>query len=223
MWCLWSAKGGVGCSVTAAALGVVSSRRRDTVVVDLGGDLPLVLGVDEGRRSAGIAEWLAADDPPTDALGRLELPVRDRLSLLPAGQLPLTGRPERCRELVATLAADDRHVIVDVGANRPRLVALFDAEAVSVLVTRCCYLALSRAPVGHPDLVVAIREPGRVLRPADVGRAVGAPVLAVLDHDPSVARVVDAGILPRRLPSSLRRLDQVLAAAPERPTRGLDR
>lgn len=81
MLCLWSAKGGVGCSVVAAAVGLLQSRREPVLLVDLGGDLHCVLGVPAA--GTGIAEWLEADNPPPQALARIEIPVTDGLSLLP--------------------------------------------------------------------------------------------------------------------------------------------
>jgi hypothetical protein len=55
----------------------------------------------------------------------------------------------------------------------------------------------------RPTGVVVVNEPGRVLSPADVERATKAPVAAVVEIDPSVARLVDSGLLTGRLPRSL--------------------
>jgi len=75
----------------------------------------------------------------------------------------------------------------------------------SILVTRACYLAMRRAmraPL-RPTGVVIVREPGRVLSTTDIEQVVGAPVTAVVEVDPAVARAVDAGLLAGRLPRSL--------------------
>ena len=48
-------------------------------------------------------------------------------------------------------------------------------------------------------------EPGRSLTRHDVAAALGAPVVAVVEIDPAVARAVDAGLLASRLPRGLAR------------------
>jgi len=77
----------------------------------------------------------------------------------------------------------------------------------SLLVLRPCYLALRRAvraPL-RPSGVILVSEPGRSLGRADVEDVLGVPVRAVVGVDPAVARAVDAGLLPTRLPRSLER------------------
>ncbi len=139
----------------------------------------------------------------------------ERLSVLPRGAAPTAGDVRRVPELLSRLRADGRTVICDCGN-----LALADAAGVaiatgcdaSLLVTRCCYLALRRVPEAsiRPTGVVVIAEPGRALRPDDVAEVVGAPVVAEVVHDPQLARVVDAGLLVGRLDRSTRR---VLAGA----------
>jgi hypothetical protein len=55
----------------------------------------------------------------------------------------------------------------------------------------------------RPTEVVLVAEPGRALTRHDVGAALGAPVTAVVEVDPGVARAVDAGLLSGRLPRGL--------------------
>ncbi len=86
----WSAKGGSGTTVVAAALAAVHARRNPhgALLVDTGGDLPLALGLPE-LDGPGLTEWLAAGAAvPADALARLEVPVRPGLGLLPRGAGP---------------------------------------------------------------------------------------------------------------------------------------
>jgi MinD-like ATPase involved in chromosome partitioning or flagellar assembly len=233
MLCLWSVKGGAGCSVTSAALALLIAQRQPALLVDLAGDLPAVLGVDPG--DAGIADWSVAPEPPPDALARLELSIAGGLSLLPLGGPPGGGgrsaggaSSQRARLLARLLAAEHRRVVVDVGTGadagagtgssagpwRPVL----EAAERSVLVVRPCYLAVSRAARQvRPDGIIVVREPGRALRSTDIEQAVGAPVLVTVPWDPAVARTVDAGLLARRLPRSLRGLaGAVDGAAPGR-------
>ena len=87
----WSAKGGSGTSVIAAALALRSADfGRETLLVDLDGDQPDVLGVTS--EGPGATDWLAAgDDVPVDALAGLEVPVTSHL--MPGDIFP--GRMDR--------------------------------------------------------------------------------------------------------------------------------
>lgn len=200
-------KGGSGTTVCAAAHALVAGRAGPALLVDLDGDLPRVLGLPE--TGPGIAEWLAAGpDVPADALERLLVPVRDHLRLLPRGRGPLPGDPGRGALLARLLGAAPRQVVVDLGTRPRGLAALVGREADRcVLVTRPCYLALSR--LGEVDLapteVLVVREAGRALRTADVAAATGVPVRTSIRVDPAVARAVDAGLLASRLPRTLGR------------------
>ncbi len=202
----WSAKGGAGTTVVAAALALVHARRSGDGVLaaDLAGDLPAVLGLPDPT-GAGIAGWLrAGDDVPPDALARLEVPAGPGLHLLPRGD----GHLARSRgDVLATLlAADGRTVVADCGTH-PDGAALAVAAGASrsILVTRPCFLALRRSlrlPL-RPSEVVLITEPGRSLTRLDVEDCVGAPVVAEVAVDPAIARAVDAGLLAARLPRPL--------------------
>jgi hypothetical protein len=96
--------------------------------------------------------------------------------------------------------------VVDAGScpTGPALEVVATA-ATSLLVLRPCFLALRRAVTApiRPSGVVLVREPGRALGRRDVEAALGVPVRAELDVDPSVARAVDAGLLVTRLPRAL--------------------
>ena len=109
----WSPKGGVGTSVVAAALALrAAADGAETLLVDLAGDQPAILGIDPGARE-GIGDWLAAgDEVPIDALAALEVPVAERLRLLPRGSL---GSTDRLRVFGALIAAGGRTVVVDAG------------------------------------------------------------------------------------------------------------
>lgn len=203
----WSAKGGVGTTVVATALALLSARRAPAgaVLADLAGDAPAVLGLPEPDGPA-LVGWLAAgDDVPADALGRLEIDVAPGLALLPRGAGPLGHR--RAHVLAAMLGTGRRPAVVDCGTPGRAGAAIAAAADRSVLVTRPCYLALRRALLApiRPTEVVLVREPGRVLGRDDVERVVGAPVVAEIESDPAVARAVDAGLLTGRLPRSLER------------------
>jgi len=210
--CCWSAKGGSGTTVVAAALALeLAERGADVLLVDLAGDLPAVLAVETA--GGGVTDWLAApDELPADALGRLEVRVAGGVALLPlgsSGAAPVPGRASLLREL---LVAADRTVVVDLGTLDPApgalAAGLLDRADTAVLVTRACYLALRRVALGRlrVDDVVLVEEDGRALQVRDVEEVVGAPVRVRIPVDPGVARAVDAGLLARRRPRPLRRL-----------------
>jgi hypothetical protein len=198
---IWTVKGGSGASVVAAGAALAAARRGPTLLVDLCGDQPALLGVDD-HESAGVAEWQRAVDPREDSLRRLGRTVAPSLDLLTSGADALPAG-DSWPAVAPALAGDSRSVVVDAGhlpeGADPR------PEGGSVLVVRACYLALRRlgALRHRPDRVVLIVEPGRALDRRDVERVVGAPVVATLDVDAAVARRVDAGLLLRRPPSNL--------------------
>ncbi len=218
---LWSLKGGVGCSVTAALLAINRSRRRPggCMLVDLGGDQPAILGVADPP-GPGLADWLGAPgNAPPDGLARLAEEVSPGLTLVWRGRerWPLADTP--APDLAAALASHPGAVVVDAGSvvgdsSRATLArGLVARSGRAILVTRACYLELRRAELA-PVLasgVVVLREPRRSLGTADVAEAVGAPVLARIDVDPTVARAVDAGLLLARSPVGLGRALEAVA------------
>ena len=221
MICCWGAKGGAGTSVVAAALALVLARRpAGALLVDLRGDQPALLGVREPS-GPGVADWLVrGGEAPPDALGRLEVSVADGLRLLPRGSWngPVGGMETQLEVLVPLLRAERRAVVVDAGClvapgdgGAPPSVAaaaaFTTAADLSLLVVRPCYLALRRAvAIGvRPGGVVMVGEGWRALQPDDVAHVVGAPVVASIGVEATVARVVDAGLLTARLPRVLER------------------
>lgn len=220
MICCWSAKGGTGTSVVAAALALLLARRpAGALLVDLRGDQPALLGVREPS-GPGVGDWIVrGSDAPPDALGRLEVDVADGLRLLPRGSWDdptADGVDDQVAILGPLLRSERRGVVVDAGcppspgegmppAAAVATRALTAAAVTSLLVTRPCYLALRRAvAVGvRPHGIVLVGEGGRALQPDDVAQVVGAPVVAEVRTDPAVARVVDAGLLVSRMPRVL--------------------
>jgi hypothetical protein len=207
---LWAAKGGAGTTTVAAALAVATPD--DTVLIDLDGDLPAVLGIPEPGGD-GIADWLATT-ASVDTLDSLIVPIDRTTRLLPRGHIHSDRHSRRWRDVVVW-AASHPHVIVDAGTQPPP--ADLHEAGRSVLVTRACYLALRHAVAAddRPDAVILVNEPGRALRAADVERAVGQRVIATVDIDPAVARAIDAGLLAARLPHLLQ--SQLRAALPSAP------
>jgi Mrp family chromosome partitioning ATPase len=208
----WSAKGGAGTTVVAAALALQRARHDPSGVLlaDLAGDVPAVLGLDEPD-SPGLAGWLAAGSAvPADGLARIEVGAAPGLGLLPRGEGP--REPGRAGVLAALLQRSPRTTVVDCGRAQGTAARTVVGRAHhSLLVTRPCYVALRRASrLPHrPTGVVLVNEPGRVLSPADVEEIVGSPVVARVEVDPAVCRMVDAGLLQGRIPRSLHPLQAV--------------
>jgi hypothetical protein len=196
----YAAKGGTGTTVVVATIGL--SAPGPTLLVDLAGDLPAVLGTADPD-GPGVLDWLRSDAAP-ERLRVLERTVTADVTVLHRGAdggVP----PERWQQLAAWLATDARTVVVDAGTGMPP--AALTSAGRTLLATRCCYLALRAATrmAVQPDGVVLIREPGRSLGAPDVAAAIGAPVVATMLLDPAIARSVDAGLLAARIPSAARR------------------
>ena len=214
-----AAKGGSGCTLVAS-LGALRSPG-PVLVVDLAGDVPAMLGVDEPDRP-GVVDWLASG-APGDHLDDLVLDVAPERWVLPATSGPrrpteLPSDPERWEELLGVLErwAHDTGCSVTVDAGTlPLPGALVRGSDHRWLVTRACYLALRRAAraPGSPTGVVLVEEPGRALGWRDVEASLGVPVVAVVGWSPRIARAVDAGLLRcGRLPSDLDRAVAALAS-----------
>jgi hypothetical protein len=209
--CFWSPKGGSGTSVIAAAAALVLARETDARIVDLSGDQPAVLGLAH-EPVPGLLDWMrAGPGAPTDALEHLSLDVAPRLALLPAGVAH--GRPpdpEAGAALAVALDADPRPAACDLGRlDDPAVRAFAEVAGSAIVVVRGCYLGLRRA-VRHPAITdaigaILIDEHGRSLGKPDVEDVLGLPVLATIPARTSIARAVDAGVLPTRLPDSLGR------------------
>ncbi|HEX2192486.1 MAG TPA: hypothetical protein VHH09_04780 [Acidimicrobiales bacterium] len=211
----WSPKGGCGTTVVSAALGLVlAASDGPTLLADLDGDIPAVLGMPEPS-GPGLSHWLhAGPDVPEDALARLEVDVRPGLRLLPSGRPGGVGDddPGRAQALAAALAADPRPVVADCGrAASGAALTVAAGASLSLLVLRPCYLGLRRAvaaPLRASGLVL-VNEEGRSLAGRDIEEALGIPLRARVPYDAAIARAVDAGLLaariPRRLERSLRR------------------
>jgi hypothetical protein len=209
--CFWSPKGGSGTSVIAAASALVLARETDARIIDLSGDQPAVLGLAHDP-APGLFDWMrAGPGAPTDALEHLALDAAPRLVLLPAGDpLGLPAAPEAGAALAVALDVDPRPGVCDLGRlDDPAALAFAEVAGLGIVVLRGCYLGLRRA-VRHPAIAdavgaILIDEHGRSLGAPDVEDVLGIPVLATIPARTAIARAVDAGVLPSRLPDSLGR------------------
>ena len=205
---MWSVKGGSGVSVTSSLAATMLARGRGrALVVDLQGDQPAVLGIDEPS-GPGVRDWLASTDGSESALDRLLIEVGRGLWLLPSGSATTwpAGRPE---QLVAALRRMRCEVVVDAGMLQgPGLVEqpvvtvgrTLAASGRSWLVMRPCYLSIRRAVAARvsADGLIVVVDPGRSIPARDVSRSLRTPVIATINVDPAIARSVDSGQLIRR-------------------------
>jgi MinD superfamily P-loop ATPase len=197
----WAAKGGSGTTVVTATMAIAATA--PTLLIDLAGDVPAVLGIPEPD-GPGVFDWLASD-APLSRIGALELRIDAHTALLPRGEVTSIA-PERWALLATWLRGERRTVVVDAGSNGRPPMAVVGAADHALLVTRPCYLAL-RAAVrtqARRTGIVLIDEPGRALRAGDIEASLGVPVVATVLLDPAIARAVDAGLLLARVPSAFR-------------------
>ena len=206
----WSAKGGSGTTVVAAALALNAASH--SLLIDLDGELPAALGLPEPS-GQGLSDWFASEAPERSVLD-LAVDVSRSTRLVPRGPSAIAKDAERWSALRAYLATSPLDVVVDAGCGAPPA-ALLGEHVRGLLVTRACYLALLRASrLPRPDGIVLVAEHARSLTTADVTRSIGAPVVATVPIDPAIARAVDAGLLAARLPGSmLKSLDALKVAA----------
>ena len=213
----WAAKGGSGTTVVTAALAL--GLRRHSLLVDLDGDLPAVLGLAESDRP-GIDDWLRSS-APADHLGELVVDVDASTSLLTRRRSldeHARGPTDEGRwgEFALWLRRqhdDGIEVFVDGGTATPHDAMVAVADQV-LLVTRPCYLSLRRATRStvRPTGVILIEEPGASIKSRAVERCLGAPVVARVSVDPAIARAVNSGLLAARLPWAIGRELQGVAA-----------
>lgn len=192
-----SPKGGSGTTTVAAAHALASAQEHGrSVLVDLCGDAPAALGMQEPG-SPGINDWLAE----TQAAGPEELlalgAAQGGVLVIHRGSRFVLGAP-RWQALVSAVSAWDFPVTVDAGTHFIPDELRAAADRV-LMVTRQCYLALRRATaLPRPTGIVLVKEEGRVLTPHDVESVLGTSVVATVPVDPAIARAIDAGVLPVR-------------------------
>ncbi|WP_420451743.1 hypothetical protein [Ilumatobacter sp.] len=189
---LWVAKGGSGTTVTTAAAAIAEPS--NALIVDLQGDMTDVLATPWAN--PGLDDWLLHD--PADSLEELLIEVDATTHLLPTrNPIDLDQvKAERVERLAQWMRATDAVVLVDAGTGPPAD-ALIEIADRNLLVTRACYLGLMKGVRAdrQPDGIVLINEPSRSLNSSSVEQSLNAPIVATIDHHPSIARSVDAGLL----------------------------
>ncbi len=191
-------------AVGLAIAAMKNSPSTRTILVDLGGDIPAILGMDEP--SIGLSEWISQpsmhdfDDVLIEAAPGLSVLARGR-ALLPESR---SGAWSRAILELSSRCAQGSMIVVDAGREpiahdwKPHVTR-------TLLIVRPCYLALRRARLAESsfDGVVAVTEPDRVLTVADIGSVLGVDVVAHVPMTGDIARRIDAGVTLTRPPKQL--------------------
>src|SRR5262245_31179589 len=111
----WSVKGGSGTTVVAATLAL--ARAANSLLIDLEGDLPAVLGIAEPA-GQGIGDWIASD-APVSAIAHLAVEVNRSTQLVPRGAVAVDRRSPRWTELGSWLVERPYTTVVDAGTGDP--------------------------------------------------------------------------------------------------------
>ena len=194
-----SPKGGNGTTVTAAAHALLCAHRNiRTVLIDLCGDIPAVLGLPEPH-GPGVNDWLSEPSAAgSSGLVSHGVEAEPNLLVVPRGARFVEGEP-RWSSLAQFIDESPHHVVIDAGVTTLPAV-LRGSRATVATVVRPCYLTLRRGvDLPHPVDAFIVDEPGRALTVNDVVHVLGAGRHTVVPHSPAIARAVDAGLLPSRV------------------------
>jgi hypothetical protein len=200
-----SPKNGNGVTVTTASYALLSALRGTrTVLIDLCGDQPAALGMQEPT-APGVNDWLSegsmADGSQLIAMGR---ECTSGLLIVHRGSQFISGEP-RWSALADAISSLPYTVIVDAGVGRlPEVLTGLASKVITVV--KPCYMSLRRATqLPTPTSVFVVKEDGRALTVKDVGHVLNAPVEAEIPYEPAIGRAVDAGLLPSRVEQLLGR------------------
>jgi len=172
-----------------------------------------LVGARGGSGASTVAAALAlrtAEDVPTALL--THDPTAMARLLGTTGAVPAPTHPFAVGPRLTVAGLDgprDTVTIIDAGPAVAAAQALPADGRRYTVVRGPCYLALATI-VALPDLrsdgVILVAEPGRSLSTADASVILGVPVVATVPVRPSIARLIDAGLLAGR-PSEIPGLD----------------
>ncbi len=207
---LWSPKGGSGCTVVASALAVAYAHDHEqpALLIDGCGDIPAALGMLESP-VRGVSDWLAlGNHNPPHTLLPLTIATTAGVRVLPWGSGVETTDVGMGDRLIREVAGQPGAVVLDLGSAHQRWQAeVIAAAPVVTMVIRPCYLALRRARMSrHLDITtgaIVVEEAGRKISAAEIEDILGVPVWSTVPVRPTIASVVDAGVLASRLPEAL--------------------
>ncbi len=191
------AKGGVGTSsLTVMAASVINHRGGDALLVDLSGDLAVILACDTG--APGLAEWSEAGELSLGAIDTLCIDVTPKVKLLSRGRGPVD--PERLRLLWALLAGKPRPTFIDASSGARGLDLVRGEPIRRTLVVSACYQAIYRGQqlASSCDDLLVVGDVERALTRADVEVAVGKRSVGMMNRNSAIGRLADGGRLLER-------------------------
>ena len=200
----WSCKGGSGTSVVAAALAAVSALTTPTILVDLAGDQPALLGLTTPEQ--GISEWMS--NKMQLEFGDLLMKCGRNLSVAARGGELLpdhnSGDWNYLSRALSQIHDQAINIVVDAGISSVSK-TLWEVADTNYLIIRPCYLALRKAVEQNRSTtgVILITGGDRVLTRRDVQSVLKTEVVAEIALDPEIARRVDSGLLHSRIPPAL--------------------
>ena len=164
-----------------------------------------IVGARGGSGTSTVAAALAlrtADDVPTALL--THDPTAMARLLGTTGPTPPGSEPFAVGPTLTVAGLDgptDTVTIIDAGPAEHATGHLPVDGGRYAVVRGPCYLALATLvslPSLRPDGVILLGEPGRSLSAVDVSAVLGVPVVATVPVRPSIARLIDAGLLAGR-------------------------
>jgi hypothetical protein len=175
-----------------------------------------LVGARGGQGTSTVAAALAlhaAHDAPTALL--THDPTAMARLLGTSGALPAPEHPFAAGPQLTVGGLDgprDVVTIIDAGQAAVAARALPEGGRRYAVVRGPCYLALATLvslPDLRPDGVILVAEPGRSLSASDTSAILGVPVVDTVPVRPSIARLIDAGLLAGR-PSEIPGLDRLV-------------
>jgi GTP-binding protein len=170
---------------------------------ELGLGEPVPVSANSGRGSGDLLDAIVAHLPEAE-------PVEADPSVI---RVAVIGKPNVGKSsFVNRLLGTDRMVVSDIaGTTRDPVDTPFAYHGHTLIFVDTAGLRRQSKVKDNLEYYSYIRTE-RVVREADVARAVGAPVEATIGVDPAVARAVDAGLLSCRARRLFGRLEHVAAA-----------
>jgi len=188
---LWSMKGGVGVTTTAALVAAeAANQANNVIVVDLAGDVAAAFGQSIAPEPIDRADWF---DNPTGQLDSLSPQASIRFAAIdtptPDEDDDGSGLAGRCGWVIDQLRAAADVVVVDCGNQREPdqptpayelAQQVIEAADVSWVVVRPCYLAIRRSIGADADGVVLVHDADYGYRASDITEALKLPMVVNL-------------------------------------------
>lgn len=219
--------GGAGTSTLAAALARTAARRHTVTLIDAddrSGGIDLLFGL-EDTPGARWPDLQLGEGTVSGADLRAALPTTpDGIAVLSAARStiadPFRLTPEAIRPVIEALAGSPGITVVDLPAHGPAIEAVTDACDRIVLLIPAEVRAAAAAARLAADLArrrtdtvgIARHRHWSGLTPEDLAKITRCRIIGEIGHLPRLARAVELGGLPERLPGGLSAAARVVLA-----------